>query len=85
MQVDPANEAPVARANVRDFWKITILSAFGSEDPDGRITEYEWQLPGGKTVKGWFDIVRIEDEGPVTLTVTDDDGATDTDQTMVRR
>jgi hypothetical protein len=58
------------------------LNATASADPDGHLTAYEWDLDDDGTAErtGRSVAVAFEDDGtyPVTLTVVDDDGATDT-------
>jgi hypothetical protein len=58
------------------------LNATASADPDGRVATYEWDLDGDGAAErtGRSVAVAFEDDGtyPVTLTVVDDDGATDT-------
>lgn len=64
-----------------------LLNGFESTDPDGGIETYQWQFDGRETAdavwgvgSGWFTDHRFEQAGDqtVSLTVTDDDGATDT-------
>jgi uncharacterized repeat protein (TIGR01451 family) len=54
-----------------------------SYDPDGSIVSYEWDFGDGATGAGVSPTHRYAQEGvyPVTLTVTDNDGATDTKST----
>ena len=65
---------------------VALLSAGGSYDPDGTITSYEWDIDGdgetvlsGETVTYGFAV----GSHTVTLKVTDNDGATDTDTVVV--
>jgi PKD repeat protein len=74
------NRAPVAYAEGSEVNTKTDLSMSGSlsEDIDGHIAEWSWVLHNGTTLTGSAVTVRYDDEGTynVTLTVTDDDGAT---------
>jgi ABC-type transport system substrate-binding protein/PKD repeat protein len=86
-----ANVAPVADAG--DDKDVTVgdliyLDASGSDDSDGTIENWTWTFTYdgepeelfGENVSFTFDIVGTY---PVTLTVRDDDGATDTDTMTV--
>ncbi|WP_327051502.1 PKD domain-containing protein [Halomicrococcus gelatinilyticus] len=91
LPVVAANEAPLADAGLdQDVSKGTTvyLDATGSRDPDGRIERYDWSIEtpsGGTTDPRCGDCSRTRFEPnavgtyAVTLTVTDDDGATSTD------
>ena len=61
------------------------LDAAESADPDGSITSYEWAFGDGTTATGESVTHTYEQTGEytVTLTVTDDAGATDTNETTV--
>ena len=87
-----ANQDPVADAgpdqtandadgnNVESF----TLDGSNSYDPDGSITAYEWTE--GATVLGTDEIITYDFTvgiHTVTLTVTDDGGATDTDECII--
>ncbi len=57
------------------------FSAAGSTDPDGNITSYEWDFGDGGTASGATVAHSYADKGGtyhVKLTVTDDDGLSDT-------
>ncbi|NHX36747.1 MULTISPECIES: PKD domain-containing protein [Halolamina] len=76
------NEPPVA--NITGPLSVPTgetleLTAAGSFDPDGRITEYVWHLRGRSTT-GQNLTTEFHDDGnyTVNLTVTDDAGATTT-------
>ncbi|MFC7186028.1 PKD domain-containing protein [Halorubrum yunnanense] len=58
----------------------TTLSAADSEDPDGEVVEYEWTIEGADDAAGVEANRSFGDDGTyaVSLTVTDDQGATDT-------
>ena len=63
---------------------VALLSAGGSYDPDGTIDSYEWKE--GDTVLGITASITTNfslGEHTVTLTVTDDGGATATDTVVV--
>ncbi len=89
----PANEPPVADAgadqSVNDDdgsgSEDVTLDGSGSSDPDGSIASWEWfdeadeLIATGETPTVGFAV----GEHLVTLEVTDDDGATDTDTTTV--
>lgn len=86
------NQAPAANAgpdqtatdNDGDNREIITLTATGSADPDGTITMYEWQegqtsLGNGATISPSFTVGVHQ----VTLTITDNGGATATDLCLV--
>mgnify|MGYP000259455493 CR=1 FL=1 len=64
-----------------------ILTGSNSTDPDGSITKYEWDVTGEGSIDATNEtITRVfKDPGTheVTLTVTDEDGNTDTDIVIV--
>jgi hypothetical protein len=90
---DVANHPPRARAGCPTYspgeppadihWVGESISfrASGSSDEDGEIVSFLWELGDGNAAEG--DRVRYAYEEPgtyeVCVTVTDDDGATDTD------
>jgi immune inhibitor A len=63
---------------------VALLPAGGSYDPDGTITSYNWDFGDGETGSG-ENVTHSFSVGShtVTLTVTDDDGATDSDTVLV--
>jgi PKD repeat protein len=78
--------SPVADANgpyTGDVDESISFSSSGSSDPDGTITEYLWDFDDGQSSTNANPSHTYSSEGTyhVTLTVTDDDGLTDTDQT----
>lgn len=84
----PANVAPTAAFVITPPSGVAPLSATldaaTSTDTDGTIVSYAWDFDGmaetGVTVTRTFDTVGCH---PVTLTVTDDDGATGTAEGVV--
>jgi hypothetical protein len=91
----PANEKPLADAGLDQTVRkhTTVhLDATGSRDPDGSIASYDWtiQTPtGANTTPDCITCARTSFTPStvgtyrVTLTVTDDDGATTTDTLYV--
>ena len=82
------NAPPVAQANGPYTGTAGIpvaLSASGSTDADGSIVGYSWAFGDGTTGSGAAVNKTYNTAGTftVTLTVTDDDGATATDQATV--
>ena len=79
---DPtANQAPIAAVTHTNQGRTFTFSAAGSTDSDGRITGYTWDFGDGSASAAGADVVhRYATAGThtVTLTVTDDDGATTT-------
>lgn len=83
-----ANQLPVADAGsdqmVSDSdglpGESVTLDGSGSSDPDGTIVSYAWTEGGTEIATGVNLTVSLSDGShTITLTVTDDDGATDTD------
>ena len=75
----PANQDPTA-AFTQNCVELTCSFDGGdSVDPDGSISSYAWAFGGGGTATGETVDHGFAGPGtyPVTLTVTDDDGATD--------
>ncbi len=77
--VEPANTAPVAAGDISCVGLECTFDGSGSSDADGTVVSYAWDFGDGSTsdlmeathtyaAGGMFD---------VTLTVTDDDGASD--------
>lgn len=73
---------------MEESWAISavaLLPAGGSYDPDGTIVSYEWDFGDGETASGetvTHDFA-VGSSHTVTLTVTDNDGATDDDIVVV--
>ena len=84
-----ANRSPVANISVNDnmgYAPLTLtFDASASSDGDGSITEYSWDFGDGFTSVGNIVEHIFADLGDyaVTLTVTDNDGATDSIQTVI--
>lgn len=89
------NESPLADAGLdqqAERGENVHLDATGSRDPDGEISAFEWRIetPDGEVVRpACADCARtrfsVDQVGryAVTVTVTDDDGATSTDTLFV--
>jgi serine protease len=80
----PDNEPPEAAINAN---RTTVspgdpvsMNALDAEDPDGEVVAYEWDFGNGTVDTGQFVTAFYEEPGTyrARLTVTDDDGATDT-------
>ncbi|ALC92881.1 serine protease [Bacillus sp. FJAT-18017] len=78
---EPENKAPIAvirgDATAKQK-KATTFDGSGSSDPDGKIVKYEWNFGDGSTGSGATVQHKFNARGTytVTLTVTDDKGAT---------
>ncbi|MFP4028738.1 MAG: Ig-like domain-containing protein, partial [Candidatus Brocadiia bacterium] len=90
--VNDGNEAPTADAGsdqtVADAddngSEIVTLDGSGSSDPDGTITSYSWSEDGTEIATGATPEVELEvGTHEITLTVTDEDGATESDSVTV--
>jgi PKD repeat protein len=86
--VTAGNQSPVAQANGPYAGTVGTpigFSAAGSADPDGTIVSYGWAFGDGGTGTGLSPQHSYAAAGAYTaiLTVTDDDGATDTAQAAV--
>ena len=82
----PDNESPVAEASIEWIEGLTVaFSSEGSYDPDGDIEWYYWEFGDGAASEESNPEHTYEEEGDYTviLTVGDDNGAADEDQTYV--
>ncbi len=78
---DPANQAPLAAVTATNTGATFTFSAAGSTDSDGRITGHAWDFGDGSAPAAGEQVVHAYAAAgtyTVTLTVTDDDGATTT-------
>ena len=86
---DPENVAPTASFTATpDSGTAPLEVAFNagaSADSDGEVSSYEWSFGDGNAASGVAPSHTFTTAGTytVTLTVTDDDGATDTAQTTI--
>ena len=87
--VAPENVAPVAVATATPTTGtaplVVALDATGSSDEDGTIVTYSWAIPGQDTIAEPTPSVTFDTAGTynVVLTVTDNDGATDSDTVTI--
>jgi len=88
--VPPAEKAPVAQISATPttvkMGESITFSATDSTDPDGNIVSYEWDFGDGNTASGATVAYAYSDRGGiynVRLTVTDDDGLSDTAEVSV--
>ncbi|MDP8229804.1 MAG: PKD domain-containing protein [Candidatus Gorgyraea atricola] len=81
----PLNKAPIANISANrtsgDAPLTVTFSGAGSEDLDGEIIDYFWKFGTGDTARGITVTYVYNSKGTYTasLTVTDDEGATDTE------
>jgi PKD repeat protein len=77
----PANVTPTAVIGSPDITGLSVkVSGSGSSDSDGTIAGYAWTYGDGGTATGVSPAAHVYATGgtyTITLTVTDDDGATD--------
>ena len=75
----PANKAPTASFTTQHDQLMVDTDAVGSQDPDGSITSYDWNWGDGQPHDSGVVASHTYAQAgthTVTLTVTDDDGAT---------
>jgi PKD repeat protein len=86
----PENQPPVAFAEPEhqhvDVGEEAWFSGNGSYDPDGYIVSYHWNFGDGNSGSGetTSHVYQLPGNYTVTLTVTDNEGATDTDTVNVQ-
>ncbi len=75
---DPVNQPPMAAFTYTTSDLTASFNASGSSDPDGSIVSYSWSFGNGTTGSGVITSRTLTSAGTynVTLTVTDNDGAT---------
>ncbi len=80
VEVTAPNQPPVAELDVEVSGLTVTLDASGSSDPDGEIESWHWDLGEGSGVDGETASFTYDESGTyeITLTVTDDRGATGT-------
>jgi len=87
---EPVNEAPKARFTYSPsdpgIGEEVRFTATFSRDSDGRIVSYEWSFGDGSFEQGVLVAHTYASDGTYTvaLTVTDNDGASDSDSTIVQ-
>ncbi len=87
--IDPGNEDPTAAFTFSpenpDAGQEVTFDATGSDDPDGDIDTYEWDFGDESTGSGETVTHTYQENGSydVTLTVTDDQGATATSEMTI--
>ena len=89
---EPENVAPLAKAGAnlelvdtnKDGQENVVLDASASTDEDGSITSYSWSIEGTEVATGVNPHVMLGiGAHSVLLTVTDNEGATATDEILV--
>ena len=88
----PGNQPPIANAgpdqtvtdNDNNGSEIVTLDGSSSLDPDGSIVSYIWSEEGNQIATGVNPVITLSvGVHNIDLTVTDDLGATDTDQVII--
>jgi PKD repeat protein len=83
------NDSPNAALNVNamsvEIGQYVCFNASESNDPDGTIIEYTWDFGDGTKDSGMYSIYFYSSAGTysVTLTVIDDEGASDIDSVSI--
>ena len=78
---DPANQTPIAAVTATNTGATFTFSAAGSADSDGAVTGFTWSFGDGSAPATGEQVVHeyaAAGTYTVTLTVTDDDGASTT-------
>jgi len=85
IETSSRNDDPTAVASGDCEFRNCSLFANGSFDPDGTIVNYHWDFGDGTETDGFAPTHTYTEPGSyeVTLTVTDDQGATDSDTVTV--
>lgn len=88
ISIERFNEPPVADAGGDKIVYVdeeVTFDASASSDPDGSIVSYEWDYGDGSTGSGETETHKYSEQRDYTviLTVTDNDGAKDTDKIFV--
>ncbi|RKY78582.1 hypothetical protein DRQ12_05790, partial [candidate division KSB1 bacterium] len=85
-----ANQPPIAHASADTTWGYIPLTVKfdatgGSTDPDGKIVKYNWDFGDGNVSDDSITSYTYTTDGEfkVILTVTDDNGATDSDTLLI--
>ncbi|MFC1991409.1 PKD domain-containing protein [Chloroflexota bacterium] len=83
--VDNVNDPPMASFTYTSNGLTCNFDASGSDDPDGSIVAYDWTFGDGNTSSGITTAHTYASTGTydVSLTVTDNDGANDTESQTV--
>ena len=78
---DPGNQAPIAAVTATNTGATFTFSAAGSTDSDGEIAGFTWSFGDGSAPAEGAEVEHVYTAAgtyTVTLTVTDDDGASTT-------
>lgn len=80
--IGAANSAPTAAFSASSSGLVVTVNGATSTDSDGSITSYEWDFGDGSSATGVTPAAHVyaaPGSYAITLKVTDDDGATDTE------
>ncbi|WKN43607.1 PKD domain-containing protein [Tunicatimonas pelagia] len=89
---EPANQPPLASAGQDQTLEdsdgsgdeTVVLDGSGSSDPEGQALTYAWSWPGGNNAIGETPTITLPvGETVITLTVTDNQGVTATDEVVI--
>lgn len=84
--IQPPNQPPTAAMTSQVDGRSVTVNGSGSRDPDGSIAAYQWDFGDGSTAAGVAPPAHVyaaDGTYTITLTVRDDQGATDTDSAPV--